>query len=304
MNTHFDCELSRLGFNLIKDLVQEGNFLNLDCLPRVQMSRNKKVKLNNFWEGLPVSSRNIILEHKNQVVMPFPQSCVKIGDSYRFLKDIKSNEIYKLFVTTKFRMPVGIHKWINLYNLTDEQVKNSSTFAHACTLSTKSKVFQYKILTFTLPTQEYLWNYQVNSNFYCHRCLNSANNYSLERDNIQHNLFSCSILAPFLTKVFDFFVYECKATNSISEVEYLLGFTGKSYEGLNSALLELKRYIFYHFSDSKSINLHLHIFKNRLRRIILCDKRYYASKNNYEYFYEKWECFSPVYQLFGPDPMY
>ena len=194
-----------LGFNLIKDIIiiWEGKFINLDSL---QIPRNKKVKLNRLWDMLPVLSRKIISENENNVVVPFPQTCINMGESYKFLKDIKSHEIYKLLVNNKVRMPKGMHRWINRYNLSEERVKNGFTFAHKCTLSTKSIVFQYKIATYTLPTREYLWNYQIYDNYYCHRCLNSTNNYNLERDNIKHNLFSCSILAPFLSNIFDFFI--------------------------------------------------------------------------------------------------
>ena len=166
-------------------------------------------------------------------------------------------------INSKIRLPIGMHRWKNIFNLSEDRSKNAFTFAHACTLSTKSRNFQYKISTFTLPTQEYLWNYQVKPNYYCSRCLSSTNNFSFERDNISHNLFSCPIIAPFLSKALDFFVNECKASNQISELDYLLGIYGRGFEGLNSALLELKKFIFYNFSSEKSMNLQFSIFLSR-----------------------------------------
>ena len=117
-------------------------------------------------------------------------------------------------------------------------------------------------------------------------------------------LTHCPIIAPFLSKALDFFVNECKASNQISELDYLHGIYGRGFEGLNSALLELKKFIFYNFSSEKSMNLQFSIFLSRLRRIILCDKRYYVSNNKSSLFYEKWRDFSPVYQIYGPDPLY
>ena len=286
------------------DLLCEGEFLGPNLLSGMNIPRKTKIKLSKIWERLPDSTKNIISENKNVMVIPFPQSVLYINNSYRILKDIQRDKIYDLFIDEKFRMPVGMHKWINMFNLSGERVENAFTFARTCTLSTISRVFQYKIATCTLPTEEYLWNYQARDNYFCKLCLNSTNNFSLERDNIRHILFACSIVAPFLSKVLNFFIKDCKAADYISEVDYLLGFRGKDYEGLNCALIELKKYIFYHFSEERSPNVNFRIYNSRLRRIVLCDKRHSFSRNKFETFYEKWKYFSPVYQIYGPDPLY
>ena len=178
----FDCELSKLGFNCIRDLLCEGEFLSPNLLSGMNIPRKTKMKLSKLWERLPDSSKNIISEYKNVMAIPFPQSVVYINNSYRILKDIQRDKIYDLFIDEKFRMPVGMHKWINMFDLSGERVENAFTFARTCTLSTISRVFQYKIATCTLPTEEYLWTYQIRDNYYCKHCLNSTNNFSLERE--------------------------------------------------------------------------------------------------------------------------
>ena len=87
-------------------------------------------------------------------------------------------------------------------------------------------------------------------------------------------------------------------------MEYLLGYQHKGNEGLNCALLELKQYIYYNYSLNKGLTLHFKLFINRLRRVMIKDKRFYHSQNNLDYFYDKWRNFSEVYILHGPDPMY
>ena len=93
--------------------------------------------------------------------------------------------------------------------------------------------------------------------YYCNHCMSWARtiyincpwswviNPRLERENIPHCLlFSCPQINPFLTKTFGFLESDCKLLRKISETEYLLGFQGKEYEGINCALLELKRLYF------------------------------------------------------------
>ena len=46
------------------------------------------------------------------------------------------------------------------------------------------------------------------------------------------------------------------------------------------------------------------IYKNRLRRVIICDKRYHFGQNKIDAFFEKWKLFYNIYQIYGPDPMY
>ena len=304
LNTNFDCLLSKQGFNYVKDIVRDGELLNLHLLSNIQISNFKRTKIISIGEKLPSKYREIIAENKDCYVTPFPQTFLELGQCARFLKDINGQSVYNFLVKTKFQKPVGIHKWTNLYNLSEEQISNAFTFAHSCTLSSKARHFQYKICTFTLPTQEYLWNYQVKDNPYCSRCLSMPNSPRVERDTVHHNLYACPVIAPFLAKVLTFLVNECKASTNISESDYLLGIQAQKYQGLNCALLELKRYIFYNFSVERNLGLHFKIYENRLRRIILCDKRYHLRMNKYTIFYEKWKNFSPIYQIYGPDPLY
>ena len=133
----------------------------------------------------------------------------------------------------------------------------------------------------------YLWNYKVKDNYYFDRCLSDNSGPRLERDNIKHSLFSCPLINPFLDYTLNFFINDCNFTQTISEVEYLLGFQGKKFDGLNCALLELKKFIFYNFSSQKSLSLQFTLYLNRLRRIIILDKKYYLENNKIELFYEK-----------------
>ena len=268
------------------------------------MTKQQKSLLIKISKCLPQTSLDRIHDNRNILTVQFSQTTFTLGQSLLILKDCKGSQIYDFLICEKVKMPIGMCKWNQIYHLTDQQIKNAFEFPSKCTQSVKSIFFQYKISTFTLPTREYLWNYQVNDDHYCIRCLSDSNNPSYERDTIIHCLSTCPKLGPFLSHVLKFLVNDCKASSHISEINYFLGFQGNQYEGLNCALIELKKYIFYNFDKDKSIKINFRLYKSRLRRVILCDKRYHFSCDKIDHFYKKWSKFSSVYQIYGPDPMY
>merc|ERR1711954_591741 len=266
------------------------------------LCKRKAIILTKIGKNIPLTLQRLIQDNMTMTTVPYPRITLKLKNSMNraYINELKSKDIYKLLVIHKHRLPIGMHKWTLKYNLLSERISNAFTFAWKCTLSTKSRNLQYKISTFTLPTGEYLWNYNVKDHFYCSRCSSGPKISTPERDNIIHALFSCPKLDPFLSQMFLFLINECKAVNYIEETDYLLGFINK--DGLNSILLEIKKFIFYNFSHEKSIDVQLNMMKNRLRRLILLEKKYYASTNKLNFFYSKWESFSPIYMIYGPDP--
>ena len=91
--------------------------------------------------------------------------------------------------------------------------------------------------------------------------------------------------------------------SEISFQDYILGVPRKTKEALNCILIEIKRYIFYEWANDISDSIKLRILKSKLRRIILLEKRHFHEKNDINGFYEKWKDFTPIYDMFGPDPL-
>ena len=299
--TSFDCELSRKGFNYVRDIVSGGEIANLKTREINRLPKRKKNVLTRIKESFPEAQKNVILSYPDLETVVFPELLVSRGESLVRISRTDSRMIYDCLISDKARLPVGILRWKNKYFLSEARIKFAFSFARNCVKSTKLWNFQFKICTYTLPTEEYLWNYKVRNNYYCKKCLQ---NNLVERDNILHSLLLCPQIAPFVSKVFTFLTNNCKAADSISELEYILGFVDKDKEGLNCALLELKRFVFYNFDEPKNHESQFNIFKSRLRRTILLDKKFYCSKNNHDFFYKKWELFCPIYMIHGPDPLW
>ena len=82
----------------------------------------------------------------------------------------------------------------------------------------------------------------------------------------------------------------------------MFGIPDRNKQALNQIFIEIKRFIFYDWGQNTSNITKLRILKNRLRHVILLDKRYFYSQRNFSGFFEKWGNFTPIYDMFGPDP--
>ena len=84
-------------------------------------------------------------------------------------------------------------------------------------------------------------------------------------------------------------------------VDYLFGKQGGNYLGLNHALLELKKFIFYSTTEDLMSPTCCERFLVKLRSLIIKEKRLFSENNKFENFCSKWEHFTAIYDFRGPD---
>ena len=89
---------------------------------------------------------------------------------------------------------------------------------------------------------------------------------------------------------------------TISIKKYLFGFSNNL--GLNHALLELKKLIFYSWNPNIRLNLFLDLFTVTVRKLIIKEKQSINSVKSYDQLKSKWENFKEIYDFNGPDPQY
>ena len=108
-----------------------------------------------------------------------------------------TDRIYQTLIYAIKKVPIGVIRWREELALTEQQLRTSLTFAKLCTSSVFDQVFQYKIVTQTLPTNKYLKRYQIVDSDLCTRCLSST-------DTAYHNLWLCDRLRSYLSTCFEF----------------------------------------------------------------------------------------------------
>ena len=140
--------------------------------------------------------------------------------------------MYSALIEQKTRFPRGLLKWREDFQLTDTDIKFSFTSLHSYLSSATDRVFQYKILTNILPTNEYLCRYKVLNSGNCSRCTS-------ESDTILHNLWSCSVVVPYVSKVLTYLRSHCQVNESeITAKAYIFGVQNM---GLSHVLLLTKK---------------------------------------------------------------
>ena len=149
-----------------------------------------------------------------------------------------SRDIHELLISAKIRIPTGLLNWCLEFELSDSQILTALTFAINCNATVFDRVFQYKIITNILPTNDYLKRYRIKDDDTCENC-------HKECDTIIHRLYDCELIGLHIEKILNFLKLECNKMYDISMIEFLFGKSGEQFLALNHAVLELKKLVFY-----------------------------------------------------------
>ena len=84
-------------------------------------------------------------------------------DADRFIRPLHSDlrKINKKLISAKTMTPTGALNWALDLELCDKYIKSGFSFAWECTSDMFKRAFQYKFMTQTIPTNEYLNRYLV-----------------------------------------------------------------------------------------------------------------------------------------------
>ena len=159
--------------------------------------------------------------------------------------------------------------------------------------SSFDRVFQYKIMTYILPTNQYLARYRVRDTDICEKC-----NFST--DTILHNLWQCQLVVPYVAKILNFLTEKCNLQENISCVQFICGV--KNNAALNHILIELKKELFYNWDSEVSLERFLEKFEAKVRKKMILEKNCINSNQMFDQYSKKWENFIYIYDFRGPDP--
>ena len=294
MDTSFDETISKAGYNYIKDLFPLGKLLEINTIETFNLNLLEKHKLITLIRNVPRPWSDYIHSQVAKDIVIYPFQSVNVNGQDMPLKNPDSKVIYNILVRDKIRMPVGMINWCLDLELSDLQIRTAFTFAHNCSSSTFDRMFQYKIATQILPTNDYLTRYRVKETSVCQKC-------ELEFDSIEHSLYSCSEIVHIIATFIKFLTDECGVTIHIGLIQYLFGISGSKYLGLNHVLLELKKAIFYSWDSNIENNAFCQQVKTNIKKIIIKEKSSMLKNNQYEEFDTKWDKFVSIYDFRGPD---
>ena len=294
LGTKFHLQLSKAGYNYLRDLYVDGELLALGQICDNKLTPVIRSSLVSVINAIPPCIKNVISRNVSKMTAIFPFQTINYNGNDHNLMYMDSKEIYSVLIYQKVKMPRGLLNWCGDLELSDSQIKTSLTFAHNCCTNVFDRVFQYKIVTQILPTNEYLVRYKVKDSKICDHC-------SIECDTIVHRLFDCEKIVHIISKLFNYLQTECNQTENITMIEYLFGKQGSKYLALNQILLELKKAIFYSTTEELNSPAFCGRFFTKLRSLIIKEKRISSENNKLDVFFSKWDHFTAIYDFRGPD---
>ena len=175
LGTKFDARLSKSGFNYIRDIVyykcKPSPFQNAELQYIAQ-------KVTQLKDRISDEVKSKIAIEIDKTVIIHPVQTIRYNAEDMFLGKMNSKTLYKILIAPKLRVPKGLLNWCLELEL---------TFAHQCSINTFDRVFQFKIATYILPTNEYLVRYRVKDSDLCDLC-------QQESDTIVHRLYECEYI--------------------------------------------------------------------------------------------------------------
>ena len=127
LQTTFDSEISRAGFNFIKDLFPGGQRINLNDLINYRLSRNKKNKIIHMANKTPLFWVNELNKYGFVPTAVLPDLKINFLGTDQSIINLDSKHIYRLLISKIVRLPKGILNWCNELELTDLQIKTTLT---------------------------------------------------------------------------------------------------------------------------------------------------------------------------------
>ena len=293
LGTSFDASLSKLGVNYISDVVKWKE--EEQCIQVSDVLLAKKVLL--LKNKLTPKIRDLVSKNSNKAVVIYPIQSISYKNKDIPVNKLDAKNIYDILISAKIRLPRGLLGWCMDFELSDMQIKTALNFVQKSSPSTWDRVFQYKISTNILPTNEYLKRYKVKESDLCDLCL-------LECDTVVHRLYDCEVVSRVVCQILDTLHVKCLQPKDISLVEYLFGKVGNDYLALNHVILELKKCIFYSDLIQLSCPGFIEMFMGKIRTLIIKEKIMYQRKNSYLKFEEKWTDYIYIYDFRGPDKIW
>ena len=150
-----------------------------------------------------------------------------------------------------------------------------------CTIESKMRSFQYKILLRVIPTNKYLHTCQISNTEKCFFCYVNV-------ETIEHLFWYCSVIKTFWFDVFAMFDGILNIHEILTAENILLGYKRSEHSRLiNHLLILIKHYIYKTKSLEQNLNVSsiIHVITNhaKLERIIAERKG-----KNLQFYYNKW----------------
>ena len=204
-----------------------------------------------------------------QVLSRFHHGVFKGTWFYDIFK-VKASHIYEIFVHKRFKPPTAKAKISAKFKITEDLWSRIYTMASKCTLDTKTRIFQFKILNNVLYLNKQYYKMNLSVSPLCSVCLK-------EQETFTHLFLECSYSSNLGRELQKSLSPKLSLPN-LNVKHLMVGFIeNKSTQIIvNHILLLFKRYIYLRKLQNKSV--HFVGFKFFTRTIMKVEEKYLRKK--------------------------
>ena len=105
LHTTFDCHLSRLGFNFIKDIFPENQKMSMAWMEQQNLDLNTKLKLLAIVFRIPINYVSLVERSEKSLITVKPKPFMYQGEITKNLKMLTSKDIYNFLIEDEILLP-------------------------------------------------------------------------------------------------------------------------------------------------------------------------------------------------------
>ena len=226
----FYTELSKLGYNYVKDIISGGKILTTNEINEKDTNWNRKFELVSTIKCLPN-------EWKKQDFSRVKEDSLQ-AESIGKLKTITTKKIYKQIIDTLGIAPTSEQYFRDLLKVSSKEMKEYYCIPFRTTIYTKLRSFQFKINHNIIYTNDKLHKIGYTSSDMCALC-------NKHTETLTHLFVDCEKVKPLWSQIINNLLppYGIK---TLTRKDILLGVILKENQNsvINHILLEAKYYIY------------------------------------------------------------
>ena len=275
-------DIVNLGFMKIGDLISANNSFSYNTFSLI--NPEQRFFLMSIINSIPTEWRSLIKASTDVTIAdPIPSiKTIKMESGYVPILDLSPKQIYQTFKQQKQIAPTAKQKLTNKYVNVEIEWEKVYLLAFQCTLDTKIREFQYKILNCIMFTNEKLKLIGVVDSPNCTFCREAT-------ESVEHLLFSCRITSNFWKHVLSWLRDNDVHVGIVTEPDIIFGkFDVAEDYILNNHILLLGKYYLYSRKCQNSLPT-FRGFIARTKRVSNIELHIAREKNKLFFHFQKWE---------------
>jgi len=281
----YEKEMYNIGIKTLSDLyTEDGEAIPFNNWVEKGLNQNKYFR----WRALVSCTWSKRLKAHEQAKSN--QNTVTINGKEIEITEVGQRDLYDFFLKSKLdkTSPI-IEKYKTEYNLNNDDVEYLFLLPRKCTIDSKLKELQYKIIYKYLPTNKKLFQYNLKESNTCDLC-------HFLPESVKHLFWECNYSKTVWIQFYDWWNSINKSYTPQFDERVILFGTRKENQGtegillFNHLLLLIKKYILNH----KMHQINFHGVLRKIHETMKIEKQIGNKNNQIERYLEKWGKFQKV----------